>query len=335
MSKKILVISSLLVFCLFLGGCGAKLKNGEEAIVSFSDDSITAGEFYTLLKEKYAADEIVDLIDETLLNKEYEKTTDEDVYVNENLESAKEQAGEDFELYLQQYYNVDSESEFKDVLRLSYKRNLWVQDYIESTTTDEEVETYYNEKIVGDMELSHILITPDVASDASDSEKTEAENKAKEEAEEVIEKLNNGEDFADLAKEYSDDESNKDNGGSLGSINREGYDENFIEGAIPLKVGEYTKEPVKSTYGYHIILKTNQEEKPELDDEEKDKIKTSIAEDKLEADSSLALTALEALRNKYEMKINDSDINKAYEDRVDEMYANNNTSSSTNTESTN
>lgn len=333
MNKKILIVSSFLAICLFLGGCGAKLENGEEAIVSFSDSSITADDFYTLLKEKYAADEIVDLIDETLLNKEYEKTTEEDVYVNENLESAKEQAGEDFNLYLQQYYNVDNESEFKDILRLTYKRNLWVQDYIESTVTDEEVETYYNEKVVGDMELSHILITPDVASDASDSEKTKAEEEAQKEAEEVIEKLNNGESFEDLAKEYSDDESNKNDGGSLGFINREGYDENFIEGAIPLEINEYTKEPVKSAYGYHIILKTDEKDKPELNDEEKEKIKTSIAEEKLNADSTLALTALEALRDKYEMKINDSDINKAYEDRVDEMYANNN--ASTEAESTN
>ena len=310
MSKKILIVSSLLVVCLFLGGCGAELKNGEEAAVSFNNGAISANDLYDILKEKYAEDEIVDIIDEYLLNKEYEKTTEEDVYVNENLESAKEQAGEDFDLYLKQYYNVEDEESFKDLLRLSYKRNLWINDYTESNITDEEIETYYNDKVVGDMKLSHILITPDVSSDATDEEKDKAEEKALKEAEEVIKKLNNG--------------------GSLGFINREGYDENFIEGAIPLKKNEYTKKPVKSAYGYHIILKTDQKKKPELTEEEKTEIKTNIAEEKLNSDSTLSLKALEALREKYEMKINDSALNKAYKNMVDEMYNNSTTSNTQN-----
>ena len=330
MSKKILIVSSLLVVCLFLGGCGAELKNGEEAAVSFNNGAISANDLYDIFKKKYAEDEIVDIIDEYLLNKEYEKTTEEDVYVNENLESAKEQAGEDFDLYLKQYYNVENEESFKDLLRLNYKKNLWKNDYTESNITDEEIETYYNDKVVGDMKLSHILITPDVSSDATDEEKDKAEEKALKEAEEVIKKLNNGEDFKVLAKEYSDDESNKNNGGSLGFINREGYDENFIEGAIPLKKNEYTKKPVKSAYGYHIILKTDQKKKPELTEEEKTEIKTSIAEEKLNSDSTLSLKALEALREKYEMKINDSALNKAYKNMVDEMYNNSTTSNTQN-----
>ena len=59
MSKKILIVSSLLVVCLFLGGCGAELKNGEEAAVSFNDGAISANDLYDILKEKYAEDEIV------------------------------------------------------------------------------------------------------------------------------------------------------------------------------------------------------------------------------------------------------------------------------------
>lgn len=332
MNKKLIFLSGILVLCLFLGGCGAKLSDGKEAVVSFKDEQgISADDFYQMLKEKYGADEIIDLIDETLLAKEYEKTTEEDVYVNQNLETIKEQAGDDYENYIRQYYNVEDENELKDMLRLSYKRNLWIEDYVKSTITDDEVDTYYNEKTVGDMELSHILITPDVSEDASDEEKEKAEQAAKEKAESIIKELDNGADFAELAKKYSEDDSNKDSGGELGYINRDGYDENFIEGAIPLKKGEYTKSPVKSAYGYHIIKKTNQKSKPKKSEVEDD-IKQTIAEEKLNSDSTLSLKALEALREKYNMKINDSELNKAYDDAIDELYSQVNSNSTESTE---
>lgn len=331
MKKKVILISSFMVLSLFLSGCGAKLNNGNDAVVSFKEDSkISANDFYNLLKDKYGEDEIIDLIDETLLNKEYEKTTDEDVYVNQNLESVKEEAGENFIAYIKQYYNADSEENFKNILRLNYKRNTWIKDYVESTVTDKEIKTYYDKKVVGDMELSHIVITPKVASDATDSEKDKAEKAAKEEAQNIIKKLDKGASFKDLAKKYSEDEANKNNGGSLGYINREGYDENFIEGAIPLKKGTYTKTPVKSAYGYHIILKSNQKAKAKLDDDLKKEIKTTVANEKLSTDSSLALKSLEALREKYKMKINDSSLNRAYKKKMDELYKNQSNSTNEN-----
>ena len=66
-----------------------------------------------------------------------------------------------------------------------------------------KLRSIYNDKIVGNIEASHILITADYEDDATDEEKAEAEKKALEQAKEIIAKLNNGEDFATLAKEYS------------------------------------------------------------------------------------------------------------------------------------
>lgn len=319
--KNKFMVSVLLVASVFLvTGCSSKLKNGEEKMVSFKGvESITADDFYEMLKEKYGEDEIVDLIDETILNKKYEKSTEEDVYVNEQIENIKQQAGENYLAYLKQYYNADDEAELKSMLRLNYKRNKWVEEYTQSKVSEDEISDYYDEKTIGDMKLYHILVTPQVSSDATDKEKKAAEKEAKKKAEAIIKELDNGADFKKLAKKYSEDTGTSSKGGSLGYVNRDGYDENFIEGAVDLKKNEYTKTPVKSAYGYHIILKTDQKKKPKLE-KVSDDIKKTIANEKLSNDSTLYLKALEALRKEYKMKISDSKIKQAYNNKQDELY---------------
>ena len=80
----------------------------------------------------------------------------------------------------------------------------------------------------------------------------------------LIKKLNDGEDFATLAKENSDDTGSAANGGDLGYFNKGEMVKEFEDAAYNLKVNEYTKEPVKTTYGYHIILKTGEKDKAKL-----------------------------------------------------------------------
>jgi len=76
--------------------------------------------------------------------------------------------------------------------------------------------------------------------------------KAETEANEVLEKLKKGQDFAKLAQEYSIDPGTKDKGGELGFFPRGQMVPEFEEAAFKLKVGELS-EPVKTFYGYHII----------------------------------------------------------------------------------
>ena len=147
----------------------------------------------------------------------------------------------------------------------------------------------------------------------SDSEKKDEEEKALKLAKEIIAKLDKGEKFEDLAKEYSDDDATSEKGGKLGSFNdRSNYDKNFLESAIELKVNEYSKTPVKSQYGYHIIYKTKQNDKPELD-KVKDAVKAKIAKEKVTNDSTFASKAMIGLRQKYEMKITDSKLSSKYD----------------------
>lgn len=71
----------------------------------------------------------------------------------------------------------------------------------------------------------------------------------------IIEELNGGAKFEDLAKKYSTCPSGK-KGGALGNFGRGQMVKPFENAAFELKVGESTKEPVKTQFGYHIIKRT-------------------------------------------------------------------------------
>ncbi|HEU4742669.1 MAG TPA: peptidylprolyl isomerase [Meiothermus sp.] len=74
-----------------------------------------------------------------------------------------------------------------------------------------------------------------------------------EEAISLIRQLNQGADFADLAKQYSQDPGSKDNGGDLGCEPRGTYVAPFENAMIRLKAGETSREPVRTEFGFHII----------------------------------------------------------------------------------
>lgn len=321
-------MKKILIFCLcalLLTGCGdVKLENGENAIVSFNNgDGITAQDLYDELKEMYGVNYLVNLIDAKLLDLEYEETTEELEYVQQIVDSVKSESGDEFIDYIEYYYGVNSEEAFEDYIRLNYRRSLWIEDYAREIVTDKQIEDYYNDVYVGDMEVSHILITSDATSDMTDDEKKAAETEAYNKAKEIIEKLNNGEDFATLAKENSDDSGTASDGGVVGTVNYGmNYDEDFVDAAAALGEGKYSSTPVKTQFGYHIIYKTKQNEKESLEDST-DTIREIIANESLNNNTLLYSEALEALREKYEMNIVDSDLNSDYEEYSKEITSTN------------
>ena len=159
-------------------------------------------------------------------------------------------------------------------------------------------------------------------------EKAEKQAEALKEAKEVIKKLNNGENFSELAKKYSDDDNTASKGGDIGWFNTGEMDANFEKAAFALKKDEYTKTPVESTYGYHIIYKVDEKAKPKLTDV-KDKIKSTLVTNKLSADKTLYYSTLEKIRKSYELDIVDSELKNIYNDYEDTLIKN--AKSSTNT----
>lgn len=321
MKKKLICILAVL---LLVTSCGKvpKLKNGDEAVVTMKDGDISVEKLYSEMKEKYALDMLITKIDTAILNNVYKTDDEEKNYIDKQLETIKyyyetyyKSQYKSFQEYLTQN-GVESEDELKENIRLTYKRNKAVKDYVKSIITDKEIEKYYDEEIFGDISASHILIKPEYDDNASDEEKKEAEKKALKEAKEVVAKLKKGEDFAELAKEYSDDSSNSKSGGKLADFNHGQMVEAFEDATKELKVGSYTTTPVKTEFGYHIILKTAQKDKPALK-EVKDDIISDLTDEKLKDDSTLEVTALVELRKKHKVEIQDKDIKKLYEAYVE------------------
>ncbi len=303
--------------CVFLlAGCNnVKLTNGENAVVTFTEGGISSDELYNSLKESYGAERLMNLIDSKLLNEKYETTTEEKSYINQTVKSTKEAAKKvnaDFNLYLTYYYGLKNESEFRDYLSLNYKRSLWAKEYAEETVTEKQIKEYYETEVVGDIDASHILITVDTKDGATEEEKKSAEQKAYDKAKEIIEKLKKGEDFSKLAKEYSKDSTTASKGGSLGKINTGDYADEVFEALKNLKDGSYSTSPVKSSYGYHIVYRTSQDKKAELDDNLTKEIKTTIGKE-IVAESGFSVKALKALREKNNMKFEDTTLEKEFE----------------------
>lgn len=322
MKKKIIVLALIVTL---LSGCGGKiptLSNGDEAVVTLKDGSmISVNELYDSVKNDYALTALVNLVDKKILEETYKDNLEE---AEENADSTMTQLesyyGDNLLSLIQQQTRYQSLEAYRNYVYISYLRNLAIQDYSEDQITEKQIEKYYEDEIVGDIKVSHILITPDVTDDMTDEEKEEAENEAKEKAEALIDELNKTDEkdiadkFAELAKEQSQDETTKDNGGSLGFINKttlsDDYDE-LVDAAYKLKDGKYSSKVVTTELGYHIILRTESKEKASLD-EVRDQILEELGTEYLSKNQVAAVEALREIRKENDFEIVDSELKSQY-----------------------
>lgn len=320
MKKKIMICLMVLGLT---AGCGkvSTLPNGNDALVSFDKEELglDANDLYSEIKNT-ALSKLLDLIDTKILYDKYPDLEEEaNEYVEEQYSLIKTSYKDDNGKFdedsliedIYTYYGTSSIDDFKDIIKLSYYRTQALNDYAKDQITEKQIKKYYDENIYGDISCKHILITPETTDDMSEDEITKAENEALELAKSIIKKLKNGEDFDTLAKEYSQDESNASEGGDLGYFNTGEMVEEFEEAAFALKVGKYTTTPVKTKFGYHIILKTDEKEKPSLEDK-KEEIITTLSDELKSTDNSLSINALVDLRKSYGMNIEDDELAKLY-----------------------
>lgn len=103
-----------------------------------------------------------------------------------------------------------------------------------------------------------------------------------EEAESVIAQLNKGKDFVELANEHASGKTGP-NGGDLGWFTADSMVKPVADAVSAMKVGSYSTEPVKTEYGYHVLLleDTRSQEAPSIDDI-RDQIVNAVQQNKLQ-----------------------------------------------------
>ena len=323
--KKLLI--SLCLVLLLVTSCGKvpKLEDGKDAVVTSKNGKISVDELYQEMKDTYALTTLVNMIDAKLLEKDYPTDDKEKEYVESQLDQLEYTYENSyyvsyyptFKSFAIAYFGVSDMDAVENLISLQYKRQLYTEDYAKELVTDKEIENYYNDTVIGDIKASHILIKADFSESATEDEKNAAYEEALKKANEVLAKLNNGENFAALAKEYSQDGS-KEDGGDLGWFNRGDMVTEFEDAAVALEIGKYTTTPVKTQYGYHLILKTDQKEKPELKDVKEDIVET-LAEEKINSDENLQNKALAKLREEKEIEIQDDKLKKQYKDYIESL----------------
>lgn len=300
------VLATVLVVILIWPDRIAKLENGLEPVASIDGLTVTAEDLYEDMKEIYSVNNLLDIIDNKILEEKYPETDEMNTELNDQAENY-------YNMYNQYYgYSKEefltksgfgSERAFIEYLRLQYRRTQYTDDYIKEQITDKEIEKYYEDKVYGDINTKHILVK--VSSSATDEEKKEAENLAKE----IITKLNEGKSFDEVKDEYKDKITYEELGYKAYNASLESA---YMEAMQKLENNSYTKEPVQTSYGYHVIYRIDQKEKPALKDV-KEEIITSLVSEHKSKDTSVQYKALDKMREDAKLKFTDTVLEKKYE----------------------
>lgn len=314
--KSVRKITSLIligVLAIYCGGCNMIQKTPEainkQVVAKFSGEKITKGEldstpevvsitnqYKAQYGDNFEEDESVaeqfkafkeEVLDNLILNKIILKKADE-LKVVKDEEQLKKDVEEQYEQIKSVYTDEDGnfdEEKFNEALKQSGLTEEKFKEYIRTQlvasmvydevtkdvkATSEEIKSYYDSHMLDYTEkpnrvhVAHILV------------------KTEEEAKKVKERLDNGEDFAKVAKEVSIDTVANENGGDLGFINYNdpNYDQTFMIAAQALKDGEIS-EPINTQFGWHIIKCIKNEQYPVKKLEEvKDDVEKQVIDQK-------------------------------------------------------
>ena len=260
---KYALLAALLVLVIGITGC-----QNSDIVAKIDNETITKDELYDVLVEQGGEKALGALISEKIVDLEVKKqkikVTDEEV--EKEIEKMKENYGgeEAFNMTIMQY-GLDEES-----LKENVTMNLKIKKLLEPeiSISDEEISDYFkeNKDMLGEPEqvdARHILV------------------ETEEQAKDIREKLEAGEDFEKLAKEHSMDQGSKEAGGELGVFGKGEMVKEFEEAAFTLKPHEIS-EPIKTEHGYHIIEVLEKKETKEAKFEDvKDDIKEILLQQKI------------------------------------------------------
>lgn len=303
-----------------------KLENG--VVVSLKGNmSITENQLYEYLKDDYALDAFINLLDKTILEDKYkDKLSEAKEYADDNISQLKDYYGDELTSAIQQNTNFSSIEGYQDYIYITYLQNIAIEDYCRSKVSDIMIKTYFVDYESDFFELSHILIKPDINDSMTDDEKEKHWELAKNKANLLLSELNLVDDdkiaetFAKMAKKESMDNKTSKNGGSFGVISKDSNsinNETVLKQGLRLKNGKYS-EVIKSDEGYHIVFRNNPGEITEKSVREE--IKDILGEKVLENNPEYAVAALENLRDDYDIDILDKELKKQYNEYMENLY---------------
>ncbi|MDE5414967.1 peptidylprolyl isomerase [Alkalihalobacterium chitinilyticum] len=238
MKKSILALS--LSGALLLGACandGGSATGG--TIVEGTNISVTEEAFLQELKDRHGDELLKEMVEKQILDQVIANADIDQAKVEEEVNTFKAEFGvetdEELLQILQMQFGlpVETMEEFKNEFIIS---RLAIQGLMTQDIDGADLEIIDEDQI--EVEASHILV------------------EEKETAEEILAKINAGEDFQELATEHSIDPGSAQRGGELGFFGKGRMVPEFEAAAFNLEIGEVS-ELVETEYGYHIIKVTD------------------------------------------------------------------------------
>lgn len=237
----VLVVAVIILAVMLIQQPSTGASAEDQVIATVNGDPITRDQLFLAMYDQGGEEALDQLITRNLIIQEAER---QDIAVTEEELDSEVQAivDESFQgneeelLTVLDYYGISMES-FRDDARLNLLVRKIAMTQVEDS--EEEARQFFDEHRylfdeADEVEARHILL------------ETEAEAIA------VLEQLNEGGDFAELAAEYSLDSSNKDQAGYLGFFGRGMMVPAFEEAAFSMEIGEIS-EPIETDFGFHII----------------------------------------------------------------------------------
>jgi len=269
----LIVLGSLFTAIIYFGAGTSGLTGGGTAVATVGSEKITKDELYNYLV-KQGGEQVVDaLISEKIIKLEAQKN---------NIKVDTSEIDEEVATYEEMYGGKElleaalaSSSFDMDYLRGNIEKNLTIKKLLEPTIeiTEAEILDYFTKNKTSfdqqeQVSARHILV------------------ETLETAKEVLDKLNAGESFETLVGEYSIDTSTKENGGKLGLFGRGKMAPEFEQAAFAAQIGKLVG-PVKTDFGYHVLIVDEKKEAIEATlESKKDEVRDVLLNQKIQSQGS-------------------------------------------------
>ena len=289
--KRLVLIGLAALISVNMVGCG------NDTIAKINDVKISKDEYNKIASFLYATGYVQEDKNKGINNNILSFIIDNEVaYQDAQRENIKVEDKDVNEKYEDLKETLKSNSAYKakldevgvndDFLKSQVKKDLIVSKYKENfmkniKINDNEIKTYYDnhkdEFTKEEVRASQILIS--TLDDNNNVVNQEQKEKLKDKAEDIIEKLKNNEDFAILAKEYSDDKNSGKDGGDLGYFSKEDKNIDFTNPVFKLEKDQLS-DIIETEYGYHIVKLTDNKSVTKTLEESKEDIKNKILNQK-------------------------------------------------------